>query len=151
MGKNGAVEDDWPARLRLALHRRGERMTPAREAVLSVLLAAGTHHLAAEEIATLAAQRTPGVHRASVHRTLELLVQLGLVQHVHAGHGPARYHLADHHSAHVHLHCHRCGELFDLPPDLLDDVAERLRRQYGFELDAGHMALSGTCAACSAI
>jgi Fur family ferric uptake transcriptional regulator len=37
----------------------------------------------------------------------------------------------------------------DLPPDLLDEVADALARQYGFVLDAGHVALSGLCRDCA--
>ena len=92
----------------------------------------------------------PSVHRASVYRALEALSQLGVVQHVHAGHGLTTYHLMPAVGPHPHAQCRACGTVYDLPEDLLDAVAGRLARQDGFVLDTGHVALSGTCATCAA-
>ncbi|HEY6797612.1 MAG TPA: Fur family transcriptional regulator [Kineosporiaceae bacterium] len=129
------------------LRARGERMTGPRRAVLAVL-ADGHDHLGADAIVARVAQRDPSVHRASVYRTLETLSQLGVVQHVHVGHGVTAYHLIHGGERHVHAHCRACGAVQDLPPDLLDDVAATLAGRFGFCLDAGHVALSGLCAAC---
>jgi len=93
------------------------------------------------------AERDPGVHRASVYRTLETLSGLGVVQHVHVGHGTTAYHLAGD-EAHLHAQCGRCGAVIDLPASLLDEVAARVHREHGFRLDPSHVALSGTCERC---
>jgi Fe2+ or Zn2+ uptake regulation protein len=129
------------------LRRRRERMTGPRRAVLSVL-AEDTGHLSADEVVSAVAELDPGVHRASVYRALEALSRLGVVQHVHLGHGSTAYALAEG-RPHVHGHCSTCGAVVDLPGDLLDDVADRLRREVGFTLDPAHVALSGTCRSCS--
>jgi Fur family transcriptional regulator, ferric uptake regulator len=136
--------------LRNLLHARGERLTPARQAVLRVLVDGGSEHLRAEEIVARVAQQDPKVHRASVHRALDLFVRMGMVQHLHPGHSPVRYHLISGAEEHVHLQCRICGELFDLPAGLMSDLAARLRASHGFELEPGHVALSGTCHACLA-
>lgn len=129
------------------LRARGERMTGPRRAVLSVL-ARQTDHVSADALVTLVAEQDPGVHRASVYRTLDALSDLGVVQHVHVGHGATTYHLVRPDDRHLHAHCRVCGSVRDLPSDLLDDVAAALARKYGFVLDAGHVALSGTCRRC---
>ncbi|HVV20939.1 MAG TPA: transcriptional repressor, partial [Pseudonocardiaceae bacterium] len=49
---------------------------------------------------------------------------------------------------HLHLVCHSCGRVMERPTGVLDEVAERLRVDCGFELDATHLALSGTCQDC---
>ena len=89
-----------------------------------------------------------GVHRASVYRALEALTDAGLVQHVHLGHGATAYHLADDTGEHLHLQCGVCGAVIDAPVAVLGSVRRRLLREHGFDLDAAHVALSGTCAAC---
>jgi Fe2+ or Zn2+ uptake regulation protein len=124
-------------------------MTGPRRAVLSAL-AAQHEHLTADQVVTSVAERDPGVHRASVYRTLETLSALGVVQHVHVGHGTTTYHLAGD-EAHLHAQCGRCGAVIDLPASLLDDVAALVRSQHGFQLDPSHVALSGTCARCLAL
>ena len=130
------------------LRQRRERMTGPRRAVLSVL-AQETGHLSADEVVSAVATYDPGVHRASVYRALEALSRLGVVQHVHLGHGSTAYALAEG-RPHLHGHCSSCGAVVDLPGDLLDEVAERLRVEVGFALDPAHVALSGICRSCAA-
>ena len=128
------------------LRRRGDRMTGPRRVVLTAL-AQRQSHLSPEQVVSAVAELDPAVHRASVYRALETLSELGLVQHVHLGHGTTAYHLAVEHR-HLHAACGRCGVVVDLPGDLLDDVATRLEHGSGFRLDPSHVALSGTCADC---
>jgi Fur family transcriptional regulator, ferric uptake regulator len=83
---------------------------------------------------------------STVYRTLELLERLGLVWHTHLGKGAPVYHAAEH--PHLHVVCASCGEVSSVDPALLDGAAERLAADLGFQLDVGHVALSGTCRAC---
>jgi Fur family transcriptional regulator, ferric uptake regulator len=129
------------------LRSRGERMTGPRRAVLRALARDG-EHLSAEAVLARVADADPSVHRASIYRTLEALSELGVVQHVHVGHGGTAYHLVNGEQGHLHAQCRRCGTVHDLPPDLLDEVGAVLTRRYGFRLDAGHVALSGVCVRC---
>jgi Fe2+ or Zn2+ uptake regulation protein len=122
-------------------------MTGPRQVVLTVL-AGQTQHLGVEEVIEAVADLDPSVHRSSVYRSLDALSQLGVVQHVHSGHGHTTYHLVRDRLPHMHAQCRVCGRVLDLPADLLDAVAGRMARQHGFVLDAGHVALSGTCQAC---
>jgi len=79
------------ARLRLL----GERVTPARRAVLSVVAAAdeADEHLSAEAIGERVAGLEPSVHRATVYRTLASLTTAGVLTHVHLGGTGTVYHL----------------------------------------------------------
>ncbi len=139
--------DTLVAAVTAILHARGERMTGPRRAVLA-RLADGHGHRSAEEVVAAVARAAPDVHRASVYRALDALVDIGVVQHIHLGHGATAYHLVDSLGHHLHLQCHDCGAVVDVSADLLDDVARRLRDEHGFELDAGHVALSGRCVHC---
>jgi len=136
------------ARVTALLHQRSERMTDSRRAVLEALYGRDDH-LPAEEVLTVAAGRHPSVHRATVYRALELLTGLGVVQHVHLGHGATAYHLATQ-EGHLHAQCRICNEVIDLPRSVLGDAARTIEQETGFRLDPDHTALSGTCARCSA-
>lgn len=129
------------------LRERGERLTVQRRAVLEALAAAHGHPTA-EVLADAVTNSETRVHRASVYRTLEALCALGVVQHVHLGHGATAYHLVSVGGAHPHSQCSECGAVLDLPADLLDEVSSRLAEAHGFVLDATHVALSGRCATC---
>ncbi|MGN6302005.1 MAG: Fur family transcriptional regulator [Angustibacter sp.] len=128
------------------LRARGDRMTAPRRAVLAAL-SRHSDHLTADQVVTAVAHADPSVHRASVYRALETLSHLGVVQHVHVGHGTTTYHLADD-ELHLHAQCERCGAVVDLPASLLDGVVDQVDRLHRFALDPTHVALSGLCAAC---
>jgi Fur family transcriptional regulator, ferric uptake regulator len=128
-----------------AMRRRGQRVTRARLAVMHAL-ASLPDHPTAEQVVGAVERADSGVHRATVYRTLETLTGLGIVTHVHVGHGATAYHLAE--RSHVHGHCRSCGSVVDLPANVLDPVRAALLRDLGFELDAAHVALSGRCAQC---
>jgi Fur family ferric uptake transcriptional regulator len=132
-----------------ALRARGERITVPRRLVLDVL-AGSTDHLSAEDLYERIGERAPGVHRATIYRTIEALVRAGVIAHVHLPHGAATYHLVDPGiRSHLHVVCHDCGRLVDVPSDLLDGVAADLADAYHFRLDADHVALTGWCATCA--
>lgn len=130
------------------LRARGDRMTTPRRAVLAAL-SRHSDHLTAEQVVSAVADVDPAVHRASVYRALETLSHLGVVQHVHVGHGTTTYHLADD-ELHLHAQCERCGAVVDLPASLLDQVVGEVDRRHGFAVDPTHVALSGLCSACRA-
>lgn len=129
------------------LRSRGERMTQPRRAVVAAL--AGTvEHLSAEEVLAGASKAYPGVNRSTIYRALETLAELGVVQHIHSGRAATLYHLTTEAGPHAHATCDSCGRVIDLPDDLLAPAARRLLADHGFELDPGHVALSGLCQDC---
>ena len=127
------------------LRRRGERVTPARRAVIDEL-AAAAGHLTADDLVDRVHATVPSAHRATIYRTMDTLERLGVVEHTHLGHGRAIYHLSE--DAHPHLVCERCGVVVQLDPDVLAGVERELRNQHGFVLLARHFALVGRCEAC---
>nr|WP_204331871.1 Fur family transcriptional regulator [Geodermatophilus sabuli] len=130
------------------LRARGLRLTTQRQRVLAAV--AALDHATPEAIgARLREEAGPGgaaPDASTVYRNLELLERLGLVWHTHLGKGAPVYHAAEH--PHLHVVCQGCGEIASADPALLDTAAERLATDLGFQLDVGHVALSGTCRTC---
>lgn len=143
MDAGSPTADDVLDRLR----HRGTRLTTARRAVIASLVAADGQHITAEAIVAWVQARHPEVHRSTVYRTLDRLEAIGMVNHVHLGHGPSTYHLTD--RPHHHAICNVCGTVIDVPPEALDGLTRRLRADHGFELTHQHFALSGRCRDCT--
>lgn len=134
------------------LRDAGERVTPARRAVLGVL-DKSREHLTAEDVAARVAAAEPGVHRATIYRSLQSLTELGLVAHTHVPGSATIYHLRESPAAHVshaHLQCTTCERFFDAPMRSLEPLRDQLRDEMGFAIDIQHAALLGTCADCLA-
>ncbi len=134
-------------RILALLREGGGRVTTARRAVLSALLDGARRHVSAEELAAAVSAENPAVHLSTVYRTLDALEQLGVVTHVHLGHGRAIYHLTD--ELHHHAVCEGCGDVVQLPDSIFGDVQATLQESWGFALDAHHFALVGRCTTCA--
>jgi Fur family ferric uptake transcriptional regulator len=133
------------AALRSTLHAHGMRMTPQRQLVLDAVRE--LRHATPEQVCQRVQRIAPTVNITTVYRALDLLEELGLVKHTHLGHGAPTYSARDH--EHVHLVCHRCGQVVEVSTGLLAPVAEEVRTEHGFVLDVCHLALSGTCRDCA--
>jgi Fe2+ or Zn2+ uptake regulation protein len=140
------MADDRLEQILLRLRERGGRVTTPRRAIIAALLD-GDHHVTAEALAEAVQRADPDIHRATVYRTLDTLTELGVVNHVHLGHGPAVYHLVE--EEHHHLVCDSCGSVVELPANVFDALGRRVEQDYGFRLNAHHFALGGLCQRCA--
>ena len=113
------------------LRQQGVRITSARRAVIAALVRTDGH-VTAEDIATAVQLDNPEIHLSTVYRTLESLEELGVVDHVHLGHGSAVYHLAA--NRHQHLVCENCKKVIHLPHGVVDKLARDIDTRYHFTL-----------------
>jgi Fur family ferric uptake transcriptional regulator len=123
----------------VALRTRGMRVSATRRALLGTLFAAA-HPKTAEELAG-------GLDLASVYRNLEALEAVGLVRHVHVGHGPGLYALAGRRET-GHAACERCGRHVALGPHGLAEIRAAVLRATGLRSDFAHFPIVGLCPDC---
>ena len=131
----------WDERLR----SHGYRITPQRQFVLEAVVSLG--HGTPEEILAEVQRRSVGVNLSTVYRTLEVLEEVGLITHVHIGHGAPTYHSAED-DVHVHLVCRSCEAVDSVPAALVEPLTDVLVGERGFVTDVSHMTIQGTCRAC---
>ncbi len=132
-------------RILASLRASGGRITPARRALVSALLSSHSH-ATAEDLAEIVQRSHPDVHQSTIYRTLDALEELGIVDHVHLGHGRAVYHLAD--DPHQHLVCEACGHVLEVPDAIFADLATQLQERFAFTLRPNHFAVLGRCEDC---
>ena len=84
---------------------------------------------------------------ASTYRNLETLETIGLVRHVHLGHGPGRYELAGRSSGWAT--CESCGSSTPLPSPALQAIRLAVRENAGFEAAFTHFPIVGRCSECA--
>ena len=135
-----------PARhdLLAALEDNGHRVTSPRRSVIS-LLEDKSDGFSAEEISS----ELPGVGRATVYRTIKLLLEAGVICKLVLPDGGSKYSLArvEHHH---HTLCIRCGTV----GEFRDATIERLVRAIGEDISGeivGHrMEFDIVCEQCLA-
>jgi Fur family ferric uptake transcriptional regulator len=128
------------------LRSQGGRVTSGRRVIVEVMLSNQADHLNAEQVVEYVRSRLPDIAESTVYRTLAALEDLGVISHVHLGHGPATYHFGS--TPHRHLVCSRCDTVTDFPTGAFDKLAEAVQADRGFTLDTEHFALSGLCSNC---
>jgi Fur family peroxide stress response transcriptional regulator len=124
----------------------GVPLTVQRRAIYG-LLAERHDHPTADEVFAALQVRAPGISKATTYRTLDKLVELGLVRRVAHPGAVARFDAKVH--RHHHLVCERCGAVRDLESQALDRVLLPDVAGHGFELRDYTVLLHGRCRACS--
>jgi Fur family transcriptional regulator, ferric uptake regulator len=130
------------------MRERGLRVSAARRLVLEALLAADGP-MSAEQIAHGIGGRVPSSDIASVYRNLQAFDDIGLVRHVHLGHGPGLHALAVT-GEQEYLTCERCADYRAVAPEELDAVRELVERQFGYLASFTHFPIVGLCPSCAA-
>jgi Fur family ferric uptake transcriptional regulator len=115
--------------------------------VLDALYAADSP-VTADQIASGLDGRLPPADDASVYRTLDLLERLGLVRHVHLGHGPGRYAPAAS-AERDYFVCESCDMVRAADPRALEPVREAIARAFGWHVRFTHFPIAGLCPRCA--
>jgi Fur family transcriptional regulator, ferric uptake regulator len=137
-GRPLAAAASLPAVLN-TVRAHGLRVSTARRLVLEALIAT-ERPLTAEEIA---GERSD---LASVYRNLETLESIGVVRHVHLGHGPGRYALSSRNRGWAT--CETCGRSTPLAGAALAGIRAAVREAAGFDASFTHFPIVGRCPDC---
>lgn len=124
----------------------GFSVTPSRRAVIDAV--AGRKQLyTANDVVSLVEQRDSTVGRATVFRTLDLLVQLGVVSRIFDSEGNHRYITCDP-EHHHHLVCTTCGKVESIHGCGLEESAKEIANQFGYKMQSHRLEFLGTCPDC---
>jgi len=129
------------------IRARGMRLTAARRHLIEALFAA-EGPVSVEEIAAGLDGRVPSFDQASIYRNLERFESIGLVRHVHLGHGPGLYTLASE-PAPGYLVCDGCGARRAVKPEQLQPVHEAIQDGLDFDASFSHFPIVGLCSSCA--
>ena len=88
------------------------------------------------------------ISRATVYRTIDLLVKNNLVRKLELGDGRARYESKMNSSHHDHLICMDCGDILEFVDDEIESKQEEIALQNGFVLKKHIHQLFGSCKKC---
>jgi Fur family ferric uptake transcriptional regulator len=142
-----AVEVDDLEDALQALRQSGHRVTAPRRLVLEALFDA-EGPVSAEYLSDGMGGTSTPMDTATVHRILAQLEELGLIRHVHIGHGPGLYALVGG-ADREYLACERCGRVTTVEPGDLDSIRRTIRRRFGYEARFTHFPILGLCQSCA--
>jgi Fur family ferric uptake transcriptional regulator len=129
------------------LSRKGMRSTPEREEILGEVFA-HHDHFDVEELIMRLRQRGLKISRASVYRTLALLVESGLVQEVYVEDGHMHYEHVYGHDHHCHMRCLGCRQIIEFHNDDMEKVEKSVGADHNFQVTGHKLEIYGYCASC---
>jgi Fur family ferric uptake transcriptional regulator len=129
-----------------ALKAAGYKITGPRQTILEILEQGDGHMTAAELLAAVEA-RDPSIGRASVFRTLDLMVKIGLLWPSVQGGSTVHYMLMPN-GHHHHIICTRCEKRIEFEDCRLGELIAALEEQYGIQIEGHLLELYGVCADC---
>jgi Fur family transcriptional regulator, peroxide stress response regulator len=132
------------------LRERGLRLTPQRKVIAQVLEHAG-EHLDAPEVLRRAQQQMPGLHLATVYRTLESFKKPGIIDELDLMHvnGPGHFYEARTDKDHMHFTCQRCGGVLEIQTPLFERLKGRIEGSHGLTIRVARLELGGLCGVCA--
>ncbi len=136
-------------RIGAALREHGVRLTAPRRTILDAALRMRGHFTAEELLERMRAQGVPA-SKATLYRTLSLLVDNGLLEPREFERGSLRYEAAlgvDHHD---HMICTGCGTVHEFVDEEIERLQEEACRKFGFRMLGHSHRMFGLCARCVA-
>ncbi len=132
------------------LREQGLPITQQREVVADVIFNS-TDHLSVEDIEAALKGRGERIGKATIYRTVEILVRSGLVKEHDFGEGFKRYeHLFGQQPVHEHLICTSCGKVVEFQSPEVIRLQEETARMHGFLPTRHRLEIYGICGACQA-
>lgn len=123
-----------------------KKYSKQRELILKILDSNRTHP-SADMIYDLIKKELPNISLATVYRNLNMLSDDGIISRLEGVDGIFRFD-ADI-KEHYHYICNKCGQIFDIPINLLPEPKPILSEKLGIDIDIANITFRGTCKNCS--
>lgn len=131
------------------VRRKGLRNTPERERVIRMIFA--THeHFDVDGLYSLLRRRKEKLSRATLYRTIPLLIESGLLQEAYVEDGHMHYEHIYGHERHSHLRCLGCGGLVEFAEQSMAERARAVAERYEFFVTGHRVEVYGYCPKCKA-
>jgi len=130
------------------LREQGLPVTHQREAVAEAVFSS-QGHLSVDDLERLLRERGQRIGKATLYRTLDLLVRSRLVEEHDFGEGFKRYeHRLSRQPVHEHLVCLECGKVIEFRSPELGEMEARVRAELGFVPTRHRLEVFGLCRGC---
>jgi len=105
-------------------------------------------HFSADELYLQLKHEGYAVARATVYRTLDLLVKSELVLKTQLESGAYLYEHAKDSAHHDHLICNKCGKIIEFHSDDIESLQAQVSKQNEFQMSGHSLRIYGICKEC---
>ena len=129
MNKNEAYKEDFES----ALQKEKLKLTSQRLAIFDDVVY-GEKHRECEEICSSLKKKNHNVSRATVYRTLDILIKYDFVRKMDIGDGRIRYESKIGHPHHDHMICVETGDIIEFVSDEIENIQEEIAKKHGYKI-----------------
>ena len=130
--------------LKQILHKENLRYTQQRQEVWDEICASDEHQ-DAENIYNSLRKNQIKVSRATVYRTIDVLVKNNLVRRLNLGDGRSRFENKMGIAHHDHIVCLDCRKIVEFMNEDIEEIQEQVAKEMGFEIVRHVHQLFGNC------
>ena len=120
-------------RLKIVLKKENMRLTDQRLSIW-MQINQSKKHLDVEDIFFKLRKKGSNVSRATIYRTLDVLVKNGLIRKMDLGEGHSLYEpkIKDEH--HDHMICVETGDIIEFMSDEIETIQDNIAAEHGYEI-----------------
>jgi Fur family transcriptional regulator, ferric uptake regulator len=142
------METTEQTKFREFLQQRELKFTTERRLVLEETFRIHDH-FEADDVALGLRSRGERVSRASVYRTLPLLVESGLLREVYSSEKHSHFEHIFGHRHHDHLICTTCGQTIEFHDWEIEELQQRICERHDFLSTSHKLEIIGLCRDCA--
>lgn len=129
------------------LTARKLKFTPERQAILNYVFS-NHKHFEADELLIDLRLNDIRISKATIYRTLSLLVKSGLLREVIFGERHAHYEHVYGQEHHDHLVCNGCGKIIEFFEERIEKLQEEVCKKNKFKVESHKLQIQGYCEEC---
>jgi Fur family ferric uptake transcriptional regulator len=125
------------------LKEAGLKVTHSRCKILEIFQSSPDEHYTADKLKDMLADSGETIGLATIYRVLTQLEMADLIQKNNFDDNQSAYEIKKSH--HDHLICTKCGNIIEFVNSDLENLQERISKEYNFSLESHVMTLFGSC------
>ena len=129
------------------LKTKNLQQTAQRDLIVAEFVKAG-RHVSVEELYVLVRKKETSIGQTTIFRTLKLLIEAKIANPVNFGDKTIRYELNYRTKHHDHLVCTQCGIVIEVLDNKLEEIQDRLCKNYNFTPIRHRLEIFGLCKKC---
>lgn len=129
------------------LKKKGYKYTQEREDIFKEILSI-EDHFDVENLYLRFKNKKSKISKASIYRTLPLLVEGGYIQEVYKQDGHSHYEVTLNKLPHLHFICINCGKVVEVLDERFNALIKEYEIQKDFVLLTHHLESFGVCSDC---
>lgn len=140
--------DSLLEKLERFLQKKALKLTNQRRQLLEKIIEMDKTHFTADDLVDEFRDQRPRVSKATVYRTLSVLVEAGILEEHNFGETHKVYEVSEGRPHHDHLICTNCSKITEFFSAEMEKLQDRVAAEHGFHPTHHSQKIYGICASC---